>query len=497
MAAYPELMPASYVENGANSATEPFHETGFASISMLLNASALVFLMTPGVGLLYSGLSHHKNALVNMMMSVLAYAVVSIQWVCIGFTLCFDEHAANTFIGAFSMAGMKGVGANTLPSAAPMVPSIVFALFQLQFATVTCAIIFGSVVDRMKILPAIVFIVIWTTIVYDPVAYWTWGKNGWLRNLDCNADAQADKPCFVGAIDFAGGGPVHITSGFSALAYARVLGKRHESHRLSDPSNLANVFIGTGLLWFGWYGFNGASALGSTPRAAMAAFVTTIAASAGALAWMAMDLARGQKVSGVGFCAGSLAGLVGITPGSGFVAPWASIVIGVITACVCNWACLMKRVHGIDDTLDVFGMHGVGGFFGCILAGIFASSDIALLDGTVFGGGGIDGNGYQVAYNILAAVIIAFYSYTLTWIIVTLMNMVVELRVGLEKEITGIDLSELGESIINLHGMMKERESTSNLNKKWGVGSEANADHAAEVTTVEDADRSVAEKTRT
>eukprot|EP00457_Paulinella_chromatophora_P004838 gb/GEZN01004851.1/.p1 GENE.gb/GEZN01004851.1/~~gb/GEZN01004851.1/.p1 ORF type:complete len:516 (-),score=52.17 gb/GEZN01004851.1/:344-1816(-) len=473
MSDFPVLMPASIVDNPANSMTEPFRETGFASTAMLLVSSALVFLMTPGVGLLYSGLSHHKNALVNMMMAVLSYAVVTIQWVCIGFTLCFDETAANTFIGDFSMGGMTGVGANALPSAAPMVPSIVFALFQLQFATVTCAIIFGSVVDRMKILPAVLFIVLWTSLVYDPVAYWTWGRNGWLRNLSCISEAQKNNPCFVGAIDFAGGGPVHITSGFSALAYAQVLGKRHESHRLSEASSLANVFIGTGLLWFGWYGFNGASALGATARAGMAAFVTTVAASAGALTWMAMDLARGQKVSGVGFCAGSLAGLVGITPGSGFVQPWAAIVIGGITAITCNLACMMKNIHGIDDTLDVFGMHGVGGFIGCMLAGIFATSKITSLDGTAFEGGGIQGNGWQVGYNFLAPFAIAGYAYGITWIIVKLMNSVIEIRVGLEKEITGIDLSELGETATNVDGLMKHKESVESLNKKWGVGGES------------------------
>ena len=245
-----------------------------SSISFVLLSSALVFLMTPGVGILYSGLSSSKNALHIFILCMLSYVVVTIQWVMFGFSLAFSE-TGSSIIGDFNYIGMKNIGLNVMSLTAPQVPSIVFALYQLQFATVTVAIIFGATVERIKIFPALCFMFIWTTLVYDPVTYWTWGARGWIKNMSCLNTLT----CGIGGIDFAGGGPVHISSGFSALAYAYMLGKRNQINIMNH--NIINVFIGTGLLWFGWFGFNGGSAFAADGLAGLA-WVNTTAATAAA-----------------------------------------------------------------------------------------------------------------------------------------------------------------------------------------------------------------------
>ncbi|KAI8906808.1 ammonium transporter AmtB-like domain-containing protein [Gorgonomyces haynaldii] len=451
-AAAPTPMPASFLGSAANPSSSPFTETGFASTGFLIMSSALVFIMTPGVGLLYSGLSRSKNALTIIMLSYLSYAIVAIQWVIFGFSLAFSE-TGGLFIGDFNYAGLSNIGANAMLNTASTIPSIVFSLYQLQFATVTVAIIFGAVTERVRLLPAMVFIFVWTTLIYDPVAYWTWGSRGWLRNLSCLntivvSSDLSNIPCGIGSIDFAGGGPVHQASGFAGLAYSLVLGKRRSNGQdLHKPHNLTNVFLGTALLWFGWFGFNGGSAVAATPRAGMAAFVTTIAACAGGLSWVLIDAIRTKKVSGVGFCSGVLAGLVGITPASGYVAPWAAIVIGAVTAAACNASCLLKEVMGVDDSLDAWALHGVGGFVGNFLAGVFAQKWIAQLDGTSIPGGAIDGNPMQIGYQLAGAVAISAYSFVGSYIILAIMNKIpgLHLRVSPEDEIKGGDLGEMGE----------------------------------------------------
>lgn len=239
-----------------------------------------------------------------------------------------------------------------------------------------------------------------------------------------------------------------MASGFAGLAYAMMIGRRRSlGAEHFKPHNMTNVFLGTALLWFGWFGFNGASAIGATPRAGMAAFVTTVAGASGALAWTLIDALRTKKISGVGFCSGALAGLVGITPGSGFVAPWAAIVTGAITAACCNAGCMIKELLGADDALDAFALHGVGGFVGCILAGIFAQKWVGLLDGAIINGGAIDGNPIQIAYQLAAAVSISAYSFIGTVIILFVINKIpgLNLRYSLDDETIGGDLSEMGE----------------------------------------------------
>ena len=441
----PVLMPSAILGSTANPSSTPFVETGFASTAFIVLSSALVFLMTPAVGLLYSGLSNSKNALTMIMLSMLAYAIVAIQWVVFGFSLTFSE-TGSFFMGDFSWAGMTQIGSQSLPLTAPQMPSIAFALYQLQFAAVTVAIIFGAVSERVRIVPACVFMFIWTTVIYDPTAYWTWGARGWLKSLTCLNSLQDAVPCGLGAIDFAGGGPVHMASGFSALAYCLLIGQRKNPQN-SRPHNLTNVFIGTALLWFGWFGFNGASAFGATPRAAMAAFVTTVAAASGALGWVAVDALRTRKLSGIGFCSGALAGLVGITPASGFVAPWAAIVIGALTAMACNVACSAKVYIGFDDSLDAFGLHGVGGFVGNVLTGVFAQKWVALLDGTVINGGAVDGFPMQIGYQVAGSVAISGYAFIGSLIILFVLDKIpgLNLRISEEEELNGSDAHQMGE----------------------------------------------------
>ena len=419
------LMPSSFLIEASDSNAVPFVEIGFASSSFILVCTALVMLMTPGVGLLYSGLTRSKNALTMVMLSFLCYSVVCIQWVIWGYSLTFSE-TGSRFIGNFANAGLAGVGISGHMSSLN-IPVILFALYQMQFATVTAAIIFGSVTDRVRLLPSLIFIFFWTTVVYDPIAYWTWGPSGWLKLL--------------GGLDFAGGGPVHMASGFSALAFCIFLG--HRKRLPGDefkPHNMTSVFLGTALLWFGWFGFNAGSALAATPRAAMAGMVTTIAASAGSLAWLSVDYIQRGKLSGVGFCSGAIAGLVAITPAAGFVAPWAAIVIGAIGGICCAYAIKLKDLLGFDDALDAFGIHGVGGLVGSLLTGIFTSKDlVAWMDGTVIPGGAIDGNWYLLAYNLAGAVSIISYSVVVTLVLLYGINLIpgLHFRPSIEEEHLG------------------------------------------------------------
>lgn len=429
--------------------TEGAQEVGYASIGFVIVCTALVMLMTPGVGLLYSGLSRTKNALTIVMISFLSYAVVSLQWVLFGFSLAFSE-ASSSFIGNADFVGLRNVGTQALSlTAVTTIPTVLFSVYQMQFAAVTVAIIFGSVTERIRLIPSMAFMFVWTTLIYDPVTYWTWAARGWIRNMSC-LSSLADKPCQVGGLDFAGGGPVHMASGAAALAFCLFLGHRKRiGHDEFKPHNVTNVFLGCALLWFGWFGFNAGSALAATPRAAMAGFVTTLAASAGALAWVIVDYARIRKLSGVGFCSGALAGLIGITPASGFVSPWASIVIGTVSGIVCCYAIRLKDMLGYDDSLDAFGLHGVGGFVGSIMTALFASKDlVASLDGGVIEGGAfIDGTWKLLGYNLAGSAAILGYSFVGTFVILFVLSKIpgLHFRPNHDDEMLGGDLGEMGE----------------------------------------------------
>ncbi|KAI8809817.1 ammonium transporter AmtB-like domain-containing protein [Cladochytrium replicatum] len=426
----------------------PFADSGYASTGFLIWGGALVFLMIPGLGFFYSGMSRSKNALSMIMITMLALAVVMVQWACIGFSLAFSE-SGSPFIGDCAHCGLKNVDARALPLTAPTVPSVVFSFYQMMFACITPAIIFGGPAERFRLLPATIFVLIWTTIVYDPVAYWTWSARGWLKNISClETTALSSTPCGIGSLDFAGGGPVHVCSGFSALAFSIVLGRRRRGRNESfRPHNMTLVFLGTALLWFGWFGFNAGSAITATPRAGMAAMVTTLATAAGALSWTFWDMIFSGNMSGLGFCSGAVAALVAITPAAGYVAPWAALVIGALAGVICNLGCRLKGFLGFDDALDAWGVHGVGGMVGNVLTGFFAQKSIAALDGSVIPGGAMDGHWIQLGYQVAGTAAIAGYSFVVSYVVLRLIHLIpgLQLRPTDEYEQIGADIAEMGE----------------------------------------------------
>ncbi|CAG8908329.1 unnamed protein product [Penicillium egyptiacum] len=426
-----------------------FYSSG--DIAWVIVSTALVLLMIPGVGFFYSGLARRKSALSLIWLSIMSVGVVSFQWFFWGYSLAFS-HTAGSYIGNLDNFGFKGVlGAPSVGST--KVPDLLFAIFQGMFAAITdgdpletqidifsvisVALAVGAVAERGRMLPCIVFMFIWTTIIYDPIACWTWNSSGWVFKL--------------GGLDFAGGTPVHIASGSAALAYSLMLGKRrgHGTHELNyRPHNVTHVVIGTVFLWVGWFGFNAGSALSANLRAVMAAVVTNLAASVGGVTWCLMDYRLERKWSTVGFCSGVIAGLVAITPGSGFVTPWAAFIFGVVGAVACNYATKLKFLLHIDDALDIFAVHGVGGVVGNLLTGLFAADYIAHLDGvTEINGGWINKNYVQLGYQLADSVTGMAYAFFGTCIILFLMNLIpgLSLRAPEEDEIMGIDDAEIGE----------------------------------------------------
>merc|ERR1712000_718849 len=365
--------------------------------------------MIPGVGLFYSGLARRKSALGLLLLSMLSVAVVGFQWFFWGYSLTFSR-TGNAFLGDMSMIGLKDVIAQ---------PN-------------------GAVADRGRILPAIVFMFIWTTVVYDPIAYWTWNGNGWLFQL--------------GSLDFAGGGPVHVASGTCALAYSIMLGKRTGYSRTAGmpwrPHNVTNVVIGTVFLWVGWFGFNGGSALGMNIRAIMASYNTQLAACMAALSWILLDYRLEKKWSTIGFCSGAISGLVGITPAAGFVPAYGAVVIGIVSGICCNFATKLKFLIGVDDALDIFAVHGIGGMVGNILTGIFGASWIAGLAGEEHDPiGWVDGNFIQLGYQIAGTLACFAWTFVLTCLILFLMNLVpgLSLRASPAEEEMGMGDCQLGE----------------------------------------------------
>jgi len=398
----------------------------------LLTSAAFVFIMIPGVGYFYSGMARSKNALSLIMLSCLSVAVVSVQWWAIGFSLTFGP-ASSKFIGNLEHAFFMGVDTEPL-NGSVKVPGIVFAMYQCMFAAITPALAIGSAAERGRIFPAIIFIFIWSTIVYDPIACWTWNANGWSY--------------LMGGLDFAGGTPVHISSGAAALAYCLIVGKR-TGHGTDEfkPHNIANVVLGCVLLWFGWFGFNGGSGVDSTARAGMAFAVTNLSAAVGGLTWCLLDYRLEKKLSALGFCSGAVAGLVAITPGSGFVGTPAAVLFGFCAGIFCNFAVKLKHIFDFDDALDVFAVHCVGGIIGNLLTGIFAQAKIPALDGVVIPGGWLDGHWIQLGYQAADSVAGLSYSFVVTSLILFVMDKIpgLSLRADPESEAKGLDETELGE----------------------------------------------------
>jgi len=404
-------------------------------IAWVLIATCLVFIMTPGLGLFYAGLARTKNALSLMFVCMVSIAVVSFQWVFWGYSLAFSNTAENGFIGNLDNIVLHNVGLE--PGAnSDTIPESLFMIFQCMFAVITPALAFGATAERMRILPAIVFLFFWSTLVYSIICYWTWGAHGWLAEW--------------GVMDYAGGLPVHCGSGAAAIAYCYIIGKRKDYKKHFDPHNVTFVFIGTFLLWFGWLGFNGGSSLGANARGANAMVCSHVAASIAGCIWVALDYWRTGKLSMIGFCTGAVAGLATVTPGCGFVTPCAAALYGLLGALCCNTAVTYKRKLKFDDALDVFGVHCVGGITGNILTGVFAQKYIQNLDGALSykeQGGWLDGSWDQVLFQLAGCVAGFFWSFCITFAILKVMDIIPGLRIRVERdaEVFGVDQSEMGE----------------------------------------------------
>jgi Amt family ammonium transporter len=397
-----------------------------ADIAWILMATALVFLMTPGLAFFYGGMVHRKNVISTMIKSVVATGVVTIIWVTVGYSLCFGDSIGGWIGNPTTHLFMKGVMSGKPWSLAPTIPLGLFALFQLMFAIITPGLVVGAVAERVKFTSYILFIVLFSLFVYAPIAHWTWHPEGFLFKM--------------GALDFAGGTVVHISAGCAALAGALVLKRRkaHVEQREIPPANIPYVLIGTGLLWFGWFGFNGGSALGAN-QLAVTAFVTTNTAAASAgLSWMFFDVMRGKKPSVLGFCIGAVVGLVAITPSAGFVAVPQSIFIGFATAIISNLAVYYKSKSKLDDTLDVFPCHGVGGMVGMIMTGIFATKSVngAGADGLLYG------NTDFFMTQLKALFIVVGYSFIVSLGIFKVISLMLPLRVSQEEEEIGLDTTQ-------------------------------------------------------
>ena len=391
----------------------------------ILVSSALVMLMTPGLALFYGGMVRTKNILSTLMMSFILLGVVGVLWSLYGYSLSFGSDWGS-IIGGLDFLGLMGVGPEPSDVYASTVPHLAFMTFQGMFAIITVALWTGGVVERMKFSAFLVFAVLWFTIVYCPVAHWVWGDGGWLGKL--------------GALDFAGGTVVHINAGMTALALALLLRPRKGFHEKlpMEPGNIPLVIIGAGLLWFGWFGFNAGSSLAADGLASSAFVATNLSAAAGAVAWMILGWLY-RRPSALGIATGAVAGLVAITPAAGFVHPIAGIPIG-IGASVVGYYCILWRTRkGIDESLDVWAVHGMGGVWGALATGIFATASVGGVDGLLWGGG------MQFVKQIIGVVAVGAFAFAVTWVLGKLIDVTIGLRVDADEEVVGLDISQHGE----------------------------------------------------
>mgnify|MGYP000939251155 CR=1 FL=1 len=409
-----------------------------ADNAWVLVSSALVLLMTPGLAMFYGGMTRSKNVLSTMMHSFFVMGLASIIWLFYGFSISFAPDAWGGLIGGLNYIGLSGIGSDLFPdlvdpSKTMTIPGTTFMIFQCMFAIITPALISGAFAERMKFSAFAIFMFLWITVVYCPVAHWVWGPGGWLSGM--------------GAMDFAGGTVVHINAGIAALACVLVIGNR-KGYGTSAmvPHNLTLTLLGAGLLWFGWFGFNAGSALSASEGAAMAFVVTHMATAAAALSWIVMEWIIKGKPTTLGIASGAVAGLVAITPAAGFVGPVSSVIIGLVAGAICYFAVLAKHSLKYDDALDVVGVHCVGGIWGAIATGLFASKAInsAGSDGLFFGNPG------QLWTQIIAVLVTMVYSFVVTLVILYIIKAVVGLRVTEEDEFVGCDTSEHGENAYNI-----------------------------------------------
>ncbi|HWL65648.1 MAG TPA: ammonium transporter [Actinomycetota bacterium] len=395
----------------------------------ILASTALVLFMTPGLALFYGGMVRAKNVLGTLMHSIFAMGLISILWVLIGYTLAFGPDVGG-LIGGLDFIGFSGVGGGVHPDGlGATIPHNLFATYQMMFAVITPALITGAFAERMKFSGYVAFMALWLVFVYSPVAHWVWHPEGWLFKL--------------GALDFAGGTVVHINAGVAALAAILVIGKRKGFGKEAFvPHNLTMTILGTGILWFGWFGFNAGSALGAGELAATAFLATNLGAAAGAVGWALMEARKERKATTLGVASGAVAGLVAITPAAGFVGPLGGIAIGLIAGCVCSWAVGLKYKLGYDDSLDVVGVHMVGGIVGALLLGIFSTAAVNEFgaDGLIAGGGLA-----LLGKQLIAVGVTLVFAFVVTYIIAKLVDATIGLRVTEEDEISGLDLAQHAE----------------------------------------------------
>jgi ammonium transporter, Amt family len=390
----------------------------------MLTASSMVLFMTPGLAFFYGGLVSAKNVISTMLQCIIALGVVSVLWVAVGFSLAFGDSRGGLIGDPFTYLFFRGVHAAPHAALSPTVPLLLFALFQLKFAIITPALISGAFAERIRFASYLVFVSLFSLLIYAPLAHWTWHPDGFLRQW--------------GVLDFAGGTVVHLSAGMAALAGATVLGRRH-SHMAGaphTPAQIPYVILGTGMLWFGWFGFNAGSALAASATA-VAAFATTNTASAAAMmAWVFFEWMRGRKPSAVGACIGAVVGLVAITPAAGYVSVAASLVIGVVASAVSNVAVHWRSQSTLDDTLDVFPCHGVGGIVGMVLTAVFAQD-----------GGVITGSAALLGKHLAGLAMVSAFTFGGAWLLYQLTDLITPLRVDERHEQLGLDLSQHGESL--------------------------------------------------
>lgn len=398
-----------------------------ADTAFVMIAAALVMLMTPGLGLFYAGMVRRKNVLATFQQSFIMLGVISLQWILFGYSLAFAPDAFAGLIGGLNFIGLKNVGLEPNADYAATIPHQLFMVYQLMFAVITPALISGAFAERMKFSAYLAFTLLWATFVYDPVAHWVWGPGGWIKAM--------------GALDFAGGLVVHISSGVAALCCVIVMGKRrgHGTEEM-HPHNLTMTMLGTGLLWFGWFGFNAGSALAAN-GSAVAAFVNTnTAAAAAVVSWSLIEWFHKGKATVLGACSGAVAGLVAVTPAAGFITPLGAIILGLLVSFVCYGAIMLKGGLGYDDSLDVFGVHGVGGIFGALGVGFLAQAGIS---GDV--NGLFNGNPNLLLYQAISVAAAAGYSFVVSFVLLKVIDATIGLRVSDEEEEIGLDLSQHGE----------------------------------------------------
>jgi Amt family ammonium transporter len=392
----------------------------------MLISTALVMVMLPGLALFYGGLVRRKNVLSTIMHSFFGLALVSVVWVLVGFSLAFGRDITGVgLLGGPDYLGFANVGLEPSPIYAPTIPFVLFAGFQLMFAAITPALISGAFAERKRFRSFVIFTALWSVLVYSPIAHWVWATDGWLYKL--------------GALDFAGGTVVHASSGVAALIAALLVGRRATSGDRMEPHDIPMTVLGAGLLWFGWFGFNAGSALTAGGLAANALLVTNTAAAAATISWVLASYVHKGKVSVLGAACGAVAGLVAITPASGFVTAGGAVVIGLTVGVLCYSATLLRSRLRIDDALDVFAVHGVGGTFGAIATGVFATTAINAFPGL------IDGNPGQVAIQALAVAAVIAYAVVATFAIIKLVDFLLGLRVPAHEEEVGLDLAVHGE----------------------------------------------------